>query len=186
MLAKCKCGNEYEKFTSLQTVCYQCAIEKGRKLILKEKLLAAREEKKGLRLRRKALETTGDKLKKIQTVFNKYIRERDKGKPCISCLRWTGKKVNAGHFLSVGSHPELRFSPINVWQQCEYCNSYKSGNQAAYETNLRLEIGDSLVDFLKSKHPPLKLKKVDCEDYEMLIKRLLKFQIEFNKEKHEI
>jgi hypothetical protein len=60
------------------------------------------------------------------------------------------------------------------------CNTYKGGNQAAYEKNLRKVIGDSLVDFLKSKHPPMQLKKADCEDYEKLIRRLLKFQIELN------
>jgi hypothetical protein len=179
----CKCGNEYIQYTTLQTICVPCALVKGRKTIKKEKMVAAKEERSGLRLRRKKLETTGDRLKKIQIVFNRYIRLRDYEQPCISCLRWTGKKVNAGHFLSVGSHPELRFSPINVWRQCEHCNTYKSGNQAAYETNLRERIGDSLVDLIKSKHPPMQLKKADCADYEILIKRLLKFQIAFNKDK---
>jgi len=165
----CKCGNEYQQYTSLQNCCVPCALAKGRKQIAK----ADRLDKK---VRLAKLETTGDRLKKIQTVFNRYIRLRDDGKPCISCERKTGCKINAGHFLSVGSHPELRFSVINVFSQCEYCNQYKSGNQSAYETNLRELIGHSLVDLLKSKHPPLKLSKPDCEDYLILIKRLLKFE----------
>ena len=187
MIAVCKCGNEYEKFTSLQTVCYQCAVEKGRKLIKKElrqreKLVKASDKK-----RLKELMTVRQHMKVIQEkIFNPYIRERDKGRPCMSCQRFIpeGKKRNAGHFLSVGARPEIRFSPINVWLQCESCNSPtngKSGNQAEYETHLRAHIGDSLVDLIKAKHPPMQVKKCDVPEFRALLKRLLDFQIEFNK-----
>ena len=41
-------------------------------------------------------------LKKVQTAFNAYIRGRDHKKPCISCSRSSGAKVNAGHYKTVG------------------------------------------------------------------------------------
>lgn len=36
-------------------------------------------------MRKKALLTRGDYIKKAQTAFNAFIRERDEGKPCPSC-----------------------------------------------------------------------------------------------------
>lgn len=99
-------------------------------------------------------------LKLTQAEFNKWIRFRDEGNPCISCGRSTGAKVNAGHYLSVGSHPELRFEPLNVHLQCEYCNVYKSGNIGQYKPRLIDKIGADKVDWLESKHEP---KKYTCE-----------------------
>lgn len=99
-------------------------------------------------------------LKLTQAEFNKWIRFRDEGQHCISCGRSTGAKVNAGHYLSVGSHPELRFEPLNVHLQCEYCNVYKSGNVGQYKPRLIDKIGSDKVDWLESKREP---KKYTCE-----------------------
>jgi len=73
------------------------------------------------------LETVQDLVKAAQLVFNKYIRERDKEQPCISCKQ-KPKKVNAGHFWNANNHWNVRFDEDNVHVQCERCNSYLSGN----------------------------------------------------------
>ncbi len=99
-------------------------------------------------------------LKLTQTVFNRWIRFRDEGKSCISCGRDSGCKVNAGHYLSVGARPELRFNPLNNNLQCEACNVYKSGNVGEYKKGLINKIGLELVEWLEGKHEP---KKYTCE-----------------------
>jgi hypothetical protein len=128
------------------------------------------------RRRKVALKSRSDWLKDLQVVFNRFIRLRDAGNPCISCGRNSGAKMNAGHYLSVGSHPELRFNELNTNIQCEHCNSFKSGNQAAYRVELIKKIGLEQVEKLESKHEPLKLTideiKVLIAEYKSKIKQL--------------
>ena len=90
---------------------------------------------------------------KAQTIFNKFIRIRDDGEPCISCQKPPRKK-NAGHYLSRGAHPELRFHPLNCHLQCEHCNSFKSGNQSLYRASLIKKIGSAKVEWLEGPHEP--------------------------------
>jgi len=80
------------------------------------------------------------KLKaKAQTVFNKWIRERDKGSPCISC--GSGIPTQAGHFYSAGHHNQLRFNEDNCHLQCVRCNMFLSGNLLNYRIGLIKKIG---------------------------------------------
>jgi ribosomal protein L44E len=109
------------------------------------------------RRRKVALKSRGDWLKEAQTVFNKYIRLRDAELPCVSCGRFHEGQWHAGHYLSVGSHPELRFNEFNVWRQCMPCNSHLSGNQVNYRIELINRIGLEKVEWLEGKHEPLKL-----------------------------
>jgi len=120
---------------------------------------AVKAERARLRERREALKTKSDHLKECQAVVNRYVRLRDQGQPCISCGRNTGAKMNAGHFLSVGSHPELRFECgldggiSNIWLQCEKCNSWLSGNQALYRKELVKRYGEKSVVELERQRP---------------------------------
>ena len=98
------------------------------------------------------LMTVQDYVKIAQQVFNKYIRQRDKGNKCISC----GKKPlkeNAGHFYNANNHWNVRFDEYNVHLQCEHCNTFLSGNLINYRENLIKKIGveeyDKLVDRAK-------------------------------------
>ena len=117
----------------------------------------------------------GDWKKRLQErYFNKFILLRDKGKPCISCGRLTGCKVNAGHFLSVGSHPELRFNEDNVALQCEHCNSFLSGNPVEYEKRLREKIGNERVDFLKGPHEMPRYRVDDIKEMIEIYKAKIK------------
>lgn len=102
-------------------------------------------------------------LKEAQIIFNRYIRLRDAGQSCISCGRRSGCKVNAGHYLSVGSHPHLRFNEDNCHLQCEYCNTYKSGNQLAYRPRLIAKIGLEKVEKLETDNGILKLTIEDIK-----------------------
>jgi len=96
------------------------------------------------------LETVQDLVKAAQLVFNKYIRERDKEQPCISCKQ-KPKKVNAGHFWNANNHWNVRFDEDNVHVQCERCNSYLSGNLLEYRTNLLTKIGAERFNQLEAR-----------------------------------
>ena len=89
---------------------------------------------------KKELMSLQDYLKIAQQVFNKYIRERDKGLPCISCGN-EPKKANCGHYFSQGGHSNVRFDEDNCHLQCEHCNSYLSGNLLNYQIGIEKRIG---------------------------------------------
>jgi hypothetical protein len=150
---KCRhCGSKFTPYRSTQVVCSPlCAIEYGKKV----------ENKKWKKRKAKAkeeLKTHKDYLQDLQKVFNTYIRERDRGKPCISCGTPLNGKFDAGHFYSVGSHPNLRFNENNVHGQCVYCNQHKHGNLIEYNERLPQRIGLGRYAFLKArKNDTLKL-----------------------------
>jgi hypothetical protein len=115
---------------------------------------------------RKALErlkTRSQWMKEAQAVFNRYIRLRDANDGCISCGKRNNVKQNAGHYLSVGARPELRFNEWNVHKQCEACNTYLSGNLVAYRGRLVDKVGLLIVEWLEGPHEPLKLSIDDIK-----------------------
>ena len=103
---------------------------------------------------------------KAISVFNKYIRERDKNLPCISCGHTHGRQFHAGHFKPAGANPQLRFNELNVHKQCSICNNYKSGNLANYRINLIKKIGLQNVEALESDKS---VKKYSEQDYKDII-----------------
>jgi hypothetical protein len=122
---------------------------------------AEKKKRSDHRKAKEKLKTRSDWLRECQQAFNRYIRARDHGKPCISCGRSTGAKVNAGHYLTVGAHPELRFEPLNCHLQCEHCNCYLSGNLIRYRQKLIEVIGQDMVDWLEGPH---EAKKYTIDD----------------------
>lgn len=96
----------------------------------------------------------GHWLKKAQAAVNAFIRKRDELLPCISCGRYHQGQYHAGHYRSVGSHPELRFEELNVHKQCSVCNNHKSGNIADYRIGLISRIGIDAVEWLEGQHTP--------------------------------
>jgi hypothetical protein len=144
------CGEPFEKERPFQKCCsIPCAIEMGRS----EK---QKKEKKELRARKAALKTRAQWAKEAQAAFNAYIRARDCGQPCISCGRFHTGQIHAGHYLSVGAHPELRFNEDNVHAQCRPCNEFLSGNIVNYRPRLIDKIGLERVEILEGPHDPVK------------------------------
>ena len=106
----------------------------------------------------------------LQPIFNKYVRIRDAGLPCISCRRYeneiperfVGGKWDCGHYLTRGAHPELRVNLKNAHKQCKSCNGgsgqFSGKNRTvseAYRANLIEKIGQDDVDWLEGPHQPL-------------------------------
>jgi len=129
------CDKEYTPFTSTAKVCsVPCAIEAtnlNKEKKLQRDIKASKKlERKDLRERKDKLKSRSDHLRECQTACNAYIRERDKGLPCISCgTQKPDIQYCAGHFKTRGGHPELRFHPMNINKKCnKRCNLMLSGN----------------------------------------------------------
>lgn len=175
--AKCKvCGCHFVKtISSMQKVCSpKCAIILSKEQARKKKEKEERAEK---RERKAKLKSRSEWLKDAQSVFNKFIRLRDKDEPCISCGKYHKGQYHAGHYRSVGACPELRFCELNVHKQCAPCNDHKSGNIIEYRINLVKKIGVDKVEWLERQdHEPKKYTIEDCKEiikyYKAKIKEL--------------
>jgi len=129
------------------------------KLIIKAKIQREKKERLDKRQQRGHLKTLSHHKKETQVVFNKYIRKRDEKLPCISCQRHHRGQYHAGHYLSVGAHPELRFNENNCHKQCSVCNNHLSGNQIKYRVNLVKKIGLKSVEELETNQMQYKHTK---------------------------
>ena len=156
---KCKnCRKWFDPEREKQDCCsVDCSILYARVKIKKQQYQTKRafRQKEKSRLKEKA-----------QTVFNKFIRFRDKNLPCISCGHTSGRQFHAGHFKSAGQNPQLRFNELNVHKQCSICNNYKSGNLDNYRMNLIKRIGIENVEALESDKS---VKKYTEDDYKNII-----------------
>lgn len=99
-------------------------------------------------------------------VFNKWIRERDKNKPCISS---GSKPEQAGHFYPAGSYSGVRFDEVNVNGQSKEDNCYKAGNEEAYRVGLIGRYGIETVKELEEKAKATRLYKWSREELEEII-----------------
>ena len=148
---KCKaenCNNFYDQFRSTQSACsVDCALEIAKAKTVKQYKLETYTLKRDFRANDRA-----HQLKLTQAEFNKFIRLRDEGKPCISCGRHHPGQNHAGHYLSVGAHPELRFEESNVHLQCAPCNNHLSGNIIEYRKGLLNRIGPFQLEWLEGPH----------------------------------
>jgi hypothetical protein len=143
-----RCKNCKEKFEPIRFNQKYCLKDECLRVFVAE---TKDKQWKQTKTRMKAeLETVQDLVKAAQLVFNKYIRERDKEQPCISCKQ-KPKKVNAGHFWNANNHWNVRFDEDNVHVQCERCNSYLSGNLLEYRTNLLIKIGAERFNQLEAR-----------------------------------
>lgn len=114
--------------------------------------------------------------KQAQQAFNAWVRWRDREQPCISCGRHHAGKVNAGHFLSTGARPELRFVEVNCHLQCEPCNTHLAGNLIPYRAELIRRVGLETVEWLEGPHEPKRYRADDLkairDDYRSRLKAL--------------
>ena len=122
-------------------------------------------EKKVIKETKERLKTRSDRVRDAQAAFNRYIRARDRGKPCICCGRSQGDlkhggAVDAGHYRSRGSAPGLKFNLFNCHSQLAYCNRYLSGNAVGYRAGLIERIGLERVERLERDNSP---RRFDAE-----------------------
>ena len=165
----CKeCGEVFKPYNSLQVVCStKCAAIRAVDKVWKKERKVMQDKAR----------TRTEWLNIAQVTFNTYIRLRDAKKGCITCKRPFKDKYDAGHFLSVGSYPALRFNEDNVHGQCVACNQHGHGMQTEYFIELPKRIGlDRLNNLLELRKSTLKLTELEIkeliEKYKKKIKEL--------------
>ncbi|MBN49965.1 MAG: ninG protein [Spongiibacteraceae bacterium] len=152
------CQGKFKPFSTLQACCM------NPKCVLENKDRQA--EKRHRREKEKFREANKPRKQweqEAQTAFNRWVRLRDAGKPCISCGNspndkdlLTGSRWDAGHYRSVGACPALRFHPLNCHAQCVRCNRDLSGNTVEYRLRLIKRIGEESLAWIEGPHDPNK------------------------------
>jgi hypothetical protein len=119
-------------------------------------------------------------IKKLDTIFSKYIRQRDAKKEVATCFtcgkkaHW--KKLQNGHFQSRRFYA-TRWDEINCQVQCAGCNVFKYGEQFTFGLNLDSKFGAGTAQRLHTKARVItKLSSPDIEElilmYEDLVAEL--------------
>ena len=165
---------------SLQKCCCpSCAIsyvraenEKKAKKEKQQQIQREKEERRVLRVRKLALRTRNDWFDILQEEVNRHVLLRDRDKGCCTCGTRNQIKYDAGHCLSRGARPELRFELTNIHKQCSVnCNQHGSGMRSEYFEFIRQKYGQDHLDWLKGPHPSLKEQFPTIESIQKEISR---------------
>lgn len=164
---KCRaCKQPFTKVRPLQVACgLECALQLAQVKREKEEAKQAKAERVRTREAKLAIKTRAQWMREAQQAFNAWTRKRDEHLPCISCGRFHQGQWHAGHYLSTGARPELRFDERNVHKQCQPCNTHLHGNLVSYRSGLIARLGLGVVESLEGPHQPAKwaiedLKKI--------------------------
>lgn len=179
---KCRnpsCKQEFQPTRPLQVACsIQCAVAISRIKNEQNRRTEATRERKERRSAKERLKTRGDWLREAQAAFNRYIRIRDTGLPCISCDKPDSGARDASHYRARSVSPELRFNEDNCHAACVKCNQHMHGNLIEYRIRLIRKIGLDKVEWLESQHEPAKYSIEDLkeikEKYGRLARELMK------------
>lgn len=151
------CAKPFLRLNSLQVVCGVNCARKVPVITRKAKAEAARAERAKDRAARERLKTRKELTAEAQKAFNDFIRLRDHGKPCICCgaaMNWSsdrpGGEIDAGHYLSVGSAPHMRFVEANVHAQRKSCNKPGGAKRHAFRAGMIERIGLAAVLVLEA------------------------------------
>lgn len=142
---KCKiCKEIFTPVQFAQSVCgYKCAIKHSKKL---KELKNQREWKAEKAILKDNIKTLSQYEADAKKVFQKYVRMRDKDKPCISCNNINATDWAGGHFYSAGMYSGLMFDERNCHKQCNsHCNKFLSGNLLEYRKGLIKRYGKEFV-----------------------------------------
>lgn len=173
---KCRiCKKLFTPMRPFQAWCsFDCAIllvkqkeeQKQRKEAAKQ-----RKERKDAKERAK---TRGDWLREAQAAFNRYIRIRDAGLPCISCDKPDIGSRDASHYRAKSVVPALRFHEDNCHASCIKCNQHLHGNLIEYRIRLIRKIGLERVEFLEGPQEPKHYSIEDLKEIKAKYMRLVK------------
>ena len=147
------CPTKFIPVRPLQIVCGPaCAVIHARVAVDRMNEKARKEKAAAHREAKVKAKTRQQWMKEAQAAVNLFIRLRDRLEPCISCGRQHQGQWHAGHYRSTKAAPELRFEELNIWKQCQPCNTHLSGNIVEYRKSLIAKIGVERVEWLEGKH----------------------------------
>jgi len=129
-------------------------------------------EKKNIRRIKEKIIKTSTLKNKLDRIFSKYIRLRDRiGKTdcikCISCgklVHW--QESDCGHYIN-RAKMNLRYNEKNCHAQCRKCNRFEEGNMSGYSLGLIRKYGANIIEILESSKN--QHHKYTRFDYEALI-----------------
>lgn len=162
-IAECEhCHKPFVRRSTMQKLCgsYRCAVG----------WIKAREkaERADFKRRKEAVKPRKTLMAEAQQAFNAFIRQRDHGKPCICCgspMNWNsdrpGGEIDAGHYLSIGSAPHMRFIEGNVHAQRKSCNKPGGAKRHAFRAGMIARIGLAAVEVLEADQT---LRKYTADD----------------------
>lgn len=138
-----------------------CALSLARSKRAKAEKVRQVKEKRETRARIIETKGRGYWIEQAQKSFNLWVRTRDAGQPCICCGKpfepqKPGGSMDAGHYLSRGSAPHLRFDERNVFGQRKNCNRPGGTTRAAFRAGLIARIGLEAVEALECDQEPRK------------------------------
>lgn len=172
-----QCGKEFQPVRSMQVLCSgRCAIRQAT-AASKAKKAAERATTKA---RRDAIKSRAKWLAECQAIVNKLVRLRDLrlGRGCITCGAKPAQKIggtyDAGHFLSVGSAPHLRFWMPQIALQCVVCNRHQGGRALAFRKALIERRGVEWVEQLESRHELAKFSVDYLKRFKLVMGRRLR------------
>ena len=152
MIKSKKCIICKEPFIPRNTIIKVCdthAYQYAKSLLKKREDKEWREKKKVLK---EKLKTLSEYEKDAKETFQKWVRLRDKGLPCISCNNPNPKDWSGGHYFAAGQYSGFIFDERNCNAQCNtYCNRYLSGNLVNYRLGLIARYGKEFVEQLESE-----------------------------------
>lgn len=131
-------------------------LEKKRR---KEKRELIKKERQIVKEKKESFKSIGQLLATCQTHVNKYIRERDKDKPCASCGEPLQRdKIDAGHYIPRGKDgcaTAVRFAYGNIFNQCVTCNRFGFPSHE-YKRNIEARHGEGVFEPLERYYDEIK------------------------------
>lgn len=186
------CGTETILHPMRKGLCFHCwrvwlsTTEDGSEYIKKMSIktkkdikhLQAKQKTKGLR---DIMSVDAYRAKVLQPVINEIARIIDYGQPCIATGRTTGKMAG-GHRKSVGTNRGIALNLHNVHIQSFESNSFRGGDERAYDQGILVNYGKDYLDYLISiENHTSKFAKYELEN---AYKLACEFRNKLKKEKN--
>ena len=137
-----------ESFTPQYTITQRCCSPKCAIDFAKVKEATKNSQLNDLRNEKVKIESLSILKDSTKNIVHSYIRQRDKGKPCISCGASWRVNFQAGHCFNVKQYNMIRYDLMNIHGQCKKCNLFDEGNYDKYLLNLPKRIGDEMYQKL--------------------------------------
>jgi hypothetical protein len=176
-LKSCKvCKEKFEPIQFAQNVCnYKCAIIHAKNLKSKKEAIQWKAEKAVLKDK---LKTLGQYEADAKKSFQKWIRLRDTGKPCISCGKITNE-MDGGHFKKAEIYSGVIFNEMNCNSQCRKCNRFQNGNELNYRLGLIERYGIEYANNIEELANQTRQYKFTKEE---LIAKKIQYEIKFKQD----
>lgn len=175
-LRKCRiCRTQFEPKSSMVSWCsVDCGYELSQRELAKRAAKKEQEERKLTRQQLLDLKPLSYWAKRAERACNAYIRERDRGDPCISCGTYDAPIWHAGHLYTVKARPDIRYHEDNIHLQCPDCNTYNGGMVGEYKKRIVSKIGQIRFDALAYVNPAFKKTREYYQEVEAHYKLKLK------------